>query len=149
MMDYNYIINPSVFYWINVMSVLQTVLGLISGFLLTGSFTLAVFYVCKRYTLSLPDEPENKNSAYDVDRYKRYMKDYEEDVEHIAMLRKWMIVTAIIGAVFALAAVFIPGKQTSIEMLVARTATFDNVNWTVQQVKEVIDYIVGALKGVV
>lgn len=54
-----------------------------------------------------------------------------------------------IGLVLIILSVFIPSKQTSIEMMVARTATFDNVDWSVQQVKEIVDYIVNALKGAV
>lgn len=145
----NYIINPSVFYWINVMSILQTMLAVIGGFILTGSIALAVTYIYKRYSLSMPDKPEDATNRYEVDRYRRYMKDYEEDVEHIGMIRKWLVATTIIGAVLVLAAVFIPGKAASVEMMVARTATFENVDWTVQQVKEIIDYIVSALKGMV
>ena len=60
-----------------------------------------------------------------------------------------MMTTLIVGGVLVLISIFIPRKQTSVEMLVAKTATFDNVNWTVQQVKEIIDYIVSALKGAV
>ena len=53
-----------------------------------------------------------------------------------------------IGILLFLGFVFFPDKETSMQMLVAKTATFDNVNWTVAQVKEVIDYIVAAIKSI-
>lgn len=77
------------------------------------------------------------------------MKEYEEEKEYIAAIRKWLAVTAVTGAVLCAISIFIPSKQTSVEMLVARTATFDNVNWTIDQVKEIVDYIIKALKGAV
>jgi hypothetical protein len=40
-----------------------------------------------------------------------------------------------------LIAVFVPDKQTMIEMQVATVATKTNVEWTVEQLKVVTDYI--------
>ena len=40
----NYIIDPSVFYWMNVLSIVQTVLAVLGGFILIGSFSLVVTY---------------------------------------------------------------------------------------------------------
>ena len=144
----NYIIHPSVFYWINVLSIIQTVLAVFGAFVLTGSLCLTVSYIYKRLTLSEPDKMPEEHSQYDIERYQRYQKDYDEDVKRIRMIRRWMIATAAIGLIMIIACIFIPSRQTSVEMLVARTATFDNLNWTVEQVKEIIDYIVNALKEV-
>lgn len=144
----NYIIDPAVFYWMNVLSIVQTALAVLGAFALTGFFGLAVTYICQRSCLSIPEDPEEGNE-YDKRRYQRQMKVYVQDKEHIDIIRRWMITTAVIGLVLVIASIFIPSKQTSVEMLVARTATFDNMNWTVQQVKEIIDYIVSALKGAV
>jgi len=144
----NYIIDPSVFYWVNVFGCLQVVFAVIGAFVMTGCICLAVAYVMQRFNLEEPEEPEQDANRYDIQRYQRHLKSYEDDLNHVAMIRKWMIVSAVIGGVLIVSSIFIPSKQTSVEMLVARTATFDNVNWTVQQVKEVIDYIIGALKGV-
>ena len=83
-----------------------------------------------------------------MQEYLREMKHYQNDLKGIAILRKYMLTTMIIGGLLVIISIFIPGKQTSIEMLIARMTTFDNVDWTVQQVKEVVDYIVNALKGI-
>ncbi len=45
-----------------------------------------------------------------------------------------------------LGVVFIPDKQTMIEMLVAKTATVENAEWTVDAVKQAVDYIVSAIQ---
>ena len=142
----NYIIDPAVFYWINVLSILQTALAVIGSFALVVCFSLVTIYI---YRWSYLDEPDEPDSIYDQKRYERDMKEYKLDCKRMKAMRKWAIVTGVVGAVMVIMSIFTPSKQTSIEMMVARTATFDNVNWTVQQVKEIIDYIVSALKGAV
>lgn len=144
----NYIIDPAVFYWINVLSIMQTVFAVIGGFALTAFIALFITSLCKRYELSEPEKPD-KDSRYDMERYQREMHFYEDDLKDLRMIKKYMMITLVAGCLMVLVSIFIPGKQTSVEMLIARTATFDNVNWTAQQVKEIVDYIVKALKGVV
>ena len=128
----NYIVDPSVFYGINVLAILQTVLAVFGSILIgAGIGTLIAYFY----------------HIYDIDSYCQ-----ESQVKYrrkANACKKATIKLLCAGIPLVLLAVFIPGKSTSIEMMVARTATFDNVDWTVQQVKEVIDYIVSALKGVV
>ena len=144
----NYIIDPEVFYWMNVLSAVRIVMIVIASFVLIGFICLIVTYIWQRSGLNRPEEPEEGNE-YDKRRYQRQMKEYVQEKEYIEAIRKWMIATAVIGVIFGIIAIFIPSKQTSIEMLVARTATFENVDWTVAQVKEIVDYIVNTLKGAV
>ena len=144
----NYIIDPAVFYWINVLSIIQTVCAVIGGFALTAFIALFITFLCKRYWLSEPEKPD-KDSRYDMERYQREMHIYENDLKDLLMTKKYMMITLVAGGLMVLVSIFIPGKQTSVEMLIARTATFDNVNWTAQQVNEIIDYIANALNGVV
>lgn len=146
----NYIINPAVFYWINVFDTLKTICGVIGGLLLAGFLVLFVLWAYKKWDLRPePRKPENNEDRYAMRDYQREMDDYQQDLGCIVTLRKYMLMTMIIGGLLVTISIFIPGKQTSIEMLIARTATFDNVDWTVQQVKEVVDYIVNALKGTI
>ena len=123
----NYVINPQVFYWINVFNILQTVFAVIGVLLATGSVCLVIAWVY--------------NSC-------EAEKGYEDNKDYMKICKTWAIVTGVVGFVLITASIFIPGRTTSIEMLIAKTATFDNVNWTVQQVKDVVDYIVHALKGI-
>ena len=124
----NFIIDPQVFYWINVLGIMQTVLAIFGAINICVAigFIIAWVYNHVQYT------------AYDC----------EDNKEYAAICKKISIITGLIGTIMIVLSIFIPGKTTSIEMLVAKTATFDNVNWTVQQVKEVVDYIVKALQSV-
>lgn len=144
----NYIIDPAVFYWINVLSIIQTVCAVIGGFTLTAFIALFITSLYKRCKLIEPEKPD-KDSRYDMERYQQEMRFYEDDLKDLRMIKKYMMITLVAGCLMVLVSIFIPGKQTSVEMLIARTATFDNVNWTAQQVKEIVDYIVNALKGAV
>lgn len=123
----NYVINPQVFYWINVLNDLRTVFALIGSLFEIGFICLVIGWIYNAI--------EAKNG-------------YEDNEDYMKACRTWAIVTGIIGFVLITASIFIPGRTTSIEMLIAKTATFDNVNWTVQQVKDMVDYIVHAIKGI-
>ena len=146
----NYIIDPAVFYWINVLSIIQTVCGIIGALALIGCITLTICFLWQKSGVREPVKPENYvTSDYAKERYKEAIERYNDDLMDLKFLKKYVLITLIVGVVLVIISIFVPGKQTSIEMLVAKTATFDNVDWTVQQVKEVTDYIVQSLKGLV
>lgn len=144
----DYIIDPAVFYWINVLSIIQTVCAVIGGTCLMGFICFLIWYVCTVGGVDKPEKPDD-NSRYSKESYEHDMKRYNEHLQELYRIKKYMMITLIVGGVLVLISIFIPSKQTSVEMLVAKTATFENVDWTVQQVKEIIDYIVSALKGVI
>jgi len=123
----NYVINPQVFYWISVLSILQTVFATIGVIFATAFICLVTGWV------------------YNAVEMKR---GYERNALYMKVFKTWTIVTGIVSFVLITAAIFIPGRTTSIEMLIAKTATFDNVNWTVQQVKDIVDYIITAIKSI-
>lgn len=145
----NYIIDPAVFYWINVLKYMHIVLAVAGGFLLTGFIVLFCTYMYRNYGLTEPEKPYDENDRYEMRYYQEKLHNYTNDLKDVQKIRKYMLITLIAGTLLTLISIFIPDKQTSVEMLVARTATFDNVDWTVQQVKEIVDYIVSALKGAV
>lgn len=123
----NFIINPQIFYWVNVLSILQTVFAILGGTCTTAFICLAVGWVA---------------NACQVE------KGYTSNSIYVKICRKWTIITGILGLVLVIVSIFIPGRATSIEMIIAKTATFDNVDWTVQQVKDMVDYIINAIKSV-
>ena len=43
---------------------------------------------------------------------------------------------------------FVPSKEALIEMQVARFATYENAEWTLDTVKAAVDYIVESIKSV-
>ena len=131
----DYIIDPTVFYWMNALGNIQVVSAIIGSILLAAAIGFMVAYVY------------NYTEFVDYERYER--TDYADIAKkYMKICKKFTIGTFIPGLIFVLLAVFIPSKQTCVEMLVAKTATFDNVNWTVSQVKEIVDYIVKALQSV-
>lgn len=144
----NYIIDPAVFYWINVLKYMQTMFALTGGFLLVMFIGLFCLYMYRNNGLTEPEKPDDVSDRYEMRHYQRELHDYENDMKDVQKIKKHMLITLIAGTLLILISIFIPDKQTSVEMLVARTATFDNVDWTVQQMKEIIDYIVSALNGV-
>lgn len=123
----SYVINPQVFYWINVLNILQTVFAVTGTMYATAFICLVIGWVYNAV--------QAKNG-------------YEDNEVYMKVCKTWAIVTGIIGFVLITASIFIPGRATSIEMLIAKTATFDNVNWIVQQVKDMVDYIVNAIKSI-
>lgn len=123
----NFIIDPKIFYWINVLGIMQTVTAVVGSVCLLAFIGFAIGWIY---------------NAGEVE------SGFESNVYYMKTCKRWTIATGIIGLILLTASIFIPGRTTSIEMLVAKTATFDNVNWTVQQVKEMIDYIMQGIKSV-
>jgi len=41
--------------------------------------------------------------------------------------------------------IFIPSRNTMLEMQIARYATYENAEWTVETIKSAVDYIVQAI----
>lgn len=113
-----YIIEPSVFYWMNVIdgaktvSVICAVFGMIAAVIVWGS----------------------------------YFADGGEFEE--GWLKGPRIATLVAVVVGTLAAVFLPSKEALVAMLVAKTATVENVGWTVDALKEAVDYIVEAISKI-
>lgn len=126
----NYIINPSVFYWINVFSTLRgfsIAFFVISIMAAIGCTIVAIFF----YHDSVVYESTRDSSTYKMKLYRRIA-----------------IITTIVAFLSSLVITFLPDKMTSIEMLIARTATYENAELTVQGIKEVVDYIVQAIKSI-
>jgi len=139
--EMNYIIDPSVFYWINVLGILQTVLAILGGCGLAGGI-LALIYGWY-----------GKANAYDTE-YDSATKKHIDVIDDREMREalKWIKlgkILSVVSVIFIIASIFIPGKVASIEMLIAKTATFENVGMSVESIKELIDYIVTAIKSCV
>lgn len=116
-----YIINPSWFYWIEVANAVKICSFVAAAILLIASIILAV-------------------GSHIDDEIKQH--------EDAKKKRKVMAVCLVALALFSVVGIFVPSKQTLIEMMIARTATYDNVSWTLEQVKEAVDYIISAIKEI-
>lgn len=116
-----YIINPMTFYWLSVLDALRGAFLVVSILGGAGSVVLPIIYLADSW-------------GWDDDDKKMWVK----------------IVAVVLPIFFAsvLCVIFIPSKQTMIEMLVAKFATTENAEWTVDALKSAVDYIVEAMKSV-
>lgn len=120
----NYIINPSIFYWMNVcnsvkiLSIILTVFGIVS-------LTIAAGYYFINYYEFYDDEDEDE----DWIRFKKLVK-----------------TLVIITIVFTLLSIFIPSKETLIQMQVAKLATGENVEIVLQKITDVTKAIIESMK---
>lgn len=127
----NYIIDPRVFYWMEVLDNVKG-LGIIMAILLgVATICATVWYYVVRIDLI------SYNGELD-----------EGDKEQLKTIKKIVFLCFSLFAVSLLIAVFVPFKQTMMEMLIARYATYENAEWTVESLKSIVDYIVEAFKSV-
>ena len=127
----NYIINPYIFYWMSVLDYLKGISLIIA--VLSG---VALVIVLVWYFLTY----------YDLDTYGGELD--EDDEAMLKPIRKLAITSSAVLIISTLTVIFVPSKNTLIEMLIARLATVENANWTVESLKSVVDYIVEAFKAV-
>lgn len=130
----DYIINPSVFYWADILNLLKEATKYFSifGWLVSIGCIIAYIY-----------------NACEADEYERHVSEMERYLKYAKNCKIASISLAIASTIFTIATIFIPNKETVMYMVVARTITMENVNWTVQQIKEIVDYIIHAVKGIV
>lgn len=117
----DYIINPSWFYWIEVANTVKIC-----------SFIAAVILICLSVILAVSSHIDGDFCEHEDAKKKR----------------KVMAVCLVALALFSVVGIFVPSKQTLIEMMIAKKATYDNVSWTLEQVKEAVDYIISAIKEI-
>lgn len=115
----DYIINPMWIYWINVLDGLQLLSVVLTCIAIGCTIIMGVTWIAT----SLSDEEEKS-------------------------VLKWLRIFFFCALGFVTIAIFIPNKETMIEMLVARFATRSNIALGVEQVKEIIDYIITTLNAV-
>lgn len=116
----DYIINPIWFYLAGIssnLSIALTVIGII-GLIITISFMIVMI------------------SLYlDTDWHSE-----EERNTYLSFFKKAIPFTIIFG-ILILIAVLLPSEETCYAMMVANIATKTNIEWTVEGLKSIIDYI--------
>lgn len=115
----DYIINPMWIYWIHVLDGLKTLSIVLTCIAIGCAIIMGITWI----TVSLSDEEEKT-------------------------VLKWLRIFLFFALGFVTIAIFIPNKETMIEMLVARFATHSNIALGVEQVKEIVDYIIMTLNAV-
>lgn len=120
----NPIISPLTIYLINLMDPLHAVfIGACIVFLVLGILT-GIDYL------------DNKDSGIE-----KYQKQAQKALGRTRRM-------AVICVLCMLLAVFVPSKNTIIEMIVAQNITVNNINAGEEKVKEAIDYLVEKVKEV-
>ena len=117
-----YYINPSWFYWIQVVDGIQTafiVFSVVFGIL---AVCLSIAYLAER------------SCIFD-----------EDDERNVARIFHFLKISIVVFVVAVLGAVFVPNRNTLIEMQIAKFATRENVDTTVESIKSIVDYIVESI----
>lgn len=124
-----YIIEPSWFYWLSVIDSVKFLLGM-------AIVMLIVFIVVALIILGV-----------DFSLIKDCPHHCESEKRTVATLMKWFKIAVAAIIICALAAVFIPGQETIITMMVAKYATYENVGLTVDALQSAVDYIVQTIQS--
>lgn len=125
----NYIINPSWFYWLGVVESMR-------------GFMLAVFIVSivgiGAALIIIP---------VDVKLIQDYPDACDFEKKTVQFFTKALKVAIGVCIVTVLFLVFVPSKETLIEMMIAKQATYENATWTVDALKSAVDYVVQAIQS--
>lgn len=125
----NYIINPSWFYWLGVVNSMR-------------SFMIAVFVVAIIIIgVALIIIPVEVKMIQD---FSTMCADERKVIMFFTKALKIAIGVCIVAGLFL---VFVPSKDTLIEMMIAKQATYENATWTVDALKSAVDYVVQAIQS--
>lgn len=116
----NYIINPMWFYWINVVDTLRLVVSIAIFISAAAALVAAIIAVVN--------------------------SDWKDDGEYklaVKVFKRLIVLFVILCVVL----VFLPSKNTLIEMQIARYATQENAELTIDAIRSAVDYVVQAIKG--
>lgn len=125
----NYIINPSWFYWIDVVDRLSFAVSFVV--VLLGIMVAAISII---YGVNCRIINEYPNASDD-----------EKQIN--PQLKRIMPILWIVWITSVIALIFIPSKDTLITMIVAKYATYENAGLTVDTLKSAVDYIVQAIQS--
>ena len=117
-----YFIDPSWFYWLKVIDGIQTafiVFSVAFGILVV---ILSIVYLAER------------SCIFD-----------EDDRQNVARIFLFLKISVVVFVVAILGAVFVPNRNTLIEMQIAKYATRENVNITIDALKSFVDYVVESI----
>lgn len=125
-----YIINPMWFYWL---SVADRACQLIR----TAAILLFVFSVGSLIVVAFC-----RHIVFDCDECSKGCSEYKAG----GKVQRVAIVLFVVAVILFIIHVFIPPRETLIEMQIARFTTVENAEWALDAVKSATDYIVSAIK---
>ncbi len=125
----NYIINPSWFYWLGVVNSMR-------GFMI-AAFVIAIIVIGVALII-VPFEVKM------IQDFPTMCADERKAVMFFTKALKIAIGVCIVAGLFL---VFVPSKDTLIEMMIAKQATYENATWTVDALKSAVDYVIQAIQS--
>lgn len=111
----NYIVDPMFFYWCNVLDMINQIIIIIFALCLIAIATFVIISWCENYKY---------DSLFEVPKFKKRLG-----------------ILIAVTALFSLMMIFIPSKETLIEMEIARHATYENLDAVINKIIEVANSI--------
>ena len=125
----NYIINPSWFYWLGVVESMRH--------FMVAALIISIALI----VVSLIIIPVNINM---IREFPDMSDDERKTVQFFTKVLKIAIAALVISGLILM---FVPSKETLIEMMIAKQATYENATWTVDTLKSAVDYVIQAIQS--
>ena len=125
----NYIINPSWFYWLGVVESMRYFM--IAAFIISIAAIIVSIIIVPVDMRMIRDFPDMSD-------------DERKSVQFFTKVLKAAIWALVISGLILL---FVPSKETLIEMMIAKQATYENATWTLDALKSAVDYVIQAMQS--
>lgn len=137
------VINPMIFYWMNVLCNLDFVVNIVG-------ISLTVLLCFRPFIYFIGLDELNSYERLKDSTYSRSIATecLEDGVKDVRLSTKWLKPNIIIVVVCLVITTFIPSKDTMLTMLVADMITYENIDLTKESAMALIDYIVEQVKAI-
>ena len=125
----NYIINPSWFYWLGVVESMRHFM--VAAFIVSIAVVVVSAIIIPMNISMIREFPD-------------FSDDERKTVQFFTKALKLAIGVLVISG---LVLVFVPSKETLIEMMIAKQATYENATWTLDALKSAVDYVIQAIQS--
>ena len=125
----NYIINPSWFYWLGVVESMRYFM--IAAFIISIAAIIVAIIIVPVDIRMIRDFPDMSD-------------DERKSLQFFTKVLKAAIWALVISVLILL---FVPSKETLIEMMIAKQATYENATWTLDALKSAVDYVIQAIQS--
>lgn len=125
----NYIINPSWFYWLDVVESMRHFM--IAAFITSIAAIIVAIIIVPVDMRMIREFPDMSD-------------DERKTVQFFTKALKIAIAALVISGLILM---FVPSKETLIEIMIAKQATYENATWTVDTLKSAVDYVIQAIQS--
>ena len=115
-----YLINPMWFYWVHVIDTARTMIAVIFCIAILSAIILVG----------------------------AVMGEWCYDDKGTKLCKIWLAISIVVSVIFAFAFIFIPSKNTMVEMQIARYATKQNLEIGIDAIKSATDYVINAIQSI-